>query len=168
MISEMQAMVDEFMYFYGQFKVVRPYHETLKLRQELLDEEMEELLNAGDDVDILDALVDIVYIILGTITELGFEDIDQDQELDMDIFYLYSQIKEVSSRETLYDYLSMMVYSAILIAKEELGADFFGAFKEVHRSNMSKLGEDGTPVLREDGKVLKGPNYSPPNLKQFL
>jgi predicted HAD superfamily Cof-like phosphohydrolase len=41
-------------------------------------------------------------------------------------------------------------------------------FNEIHRSNMSKLGEDGNPILRKDGKVLKGPNYSPPNLKQFV
>lgn len=39
---------------------------------------------------------------------------------------------------------------------------------EVHRSNMSKLGEDGKPILREDGKVLKGPNYSPPDLSAVL
>jgi predicted HAD superfamily Cof-like phosphohydrolase len=41
-------------------------------------------------------------------------------------------------------------------------------FNEIHRSNMSKLGEDGNPVLREDGKIIKGPNYFKPNLKQFL
>src|SRR6056300_1703555 len=41
-------------------------------------------------------------------------------------------------------------------------------FNEVHRSNMSKLGEDGKPIYREDGKVLKGPNYSPPNIAQFI
>lgn len=39
------------------------------------------------------------------------------------------------------------------------------ASSEVHRSNMSKLGEDGKPIKREDGKILKGPNYSKPNLK---
>lgn len=39
------------------------------------------------------------------------------------------------------------------------------AFDEVHRSNMSKLGRDGKPVLREsDNKVLKGPDYTPPDL----
>ena len=37
-------------------------------------------------------------------------------------------------------------------------------FSEVHRSNMSKLGEDGKPIYREDGKVLKGPNYFKPDL----
>ena len=42
------------------------------------------------------------------------------------------------------------------------------AFKEVYRSNMSKLGENGQPVLREDGKVLKGPNFTPPDLAQFV
>lgn len=40
--------------------------------------------------------------------------------------------------------------------------------EEVHRSNMSKLGEDGKPIYREDGKVLKGPNYSEPDLKEVL
>jgi len=40
-------------------------------------------------------------------------------------------------------------------------------FAEVHRSNMSKLGEDGRPIYREDGKVLKGPNYSPPDLAKI-
>lgn len=37
-------------------------------------------------------------------------------------------------------------------------------FEEIQRSNMSKLGADGKPVYREDGKVLKGPDYSPPTL----
>lgn len=41
-------------------------------------------------------------------------------------------------------------------------------FAEVHRSNMSKLGEDGKPIYREDGKVLKGPNYTPPDVKGIL
>ena len=45
---------------------------------------------------------------------------------------------------------------------------FDAAFAEVHRSNMSKLGEDGRPIYREDGKVMKGPNYSPPNLESIL
>ncbi|MBN8521305.1 MAG: nucleoside triphosphate pyrophosphohydrolase family protein [Alphaproteobacteria bacterium] len=43
------------------------------------------------------------------------------------------------------------------------------AFAEVHRSNMSKLGEDGQPIRRpEDGKVMKGPNYTPPDLTPFI
>lgn len=38
------------------------------------------------------------------------------------------------------------------------------AFERVHASNMSKLGEDGQPIYREDGKILKGPNYKEPNI----
>jgi predicted HAD superfamily Cof-like phosphohydrolase len=50
-----------------------------------------------------------------------------------------------------------------------LGIPFERAFTEVHRSNMSKLGEDGKPIYREeDGKVLKGPNWSPPDLADVL
>lgn len=41
-------------------------------------------------------------------------------------------------------------------------------FNEIQRSNMSKLGLNGKPVLREDGKVLKGPNYSRPEIKKIL
>jgi len=42
------------------------------------------------------------------------------------------------------------------------------AFAEVQASNMSKLGLDGKPILREDGKILKGPNFKPPNLAQYI
>ena len=41
-------------------------------------------------------------------------------------------------------------------------------FDEIQRSNMSKLGEDGRPIYREDGKVLKGPNYFKPNFEEIL
>jgi predicted HAD superfamily Cof-like phosphohydrolase len=41
-------------------------------------------------------------------------------------------------------------------------------FEEIQRSNMSKLGEDGQPIYREDGKVLKGPNYFKPNIATIL
>jgi predicted HAD superfamily Cof-like phosphohydrolase len=41
-------------------------------------------------------------------------------------------------------------------------------FDEIHRSNMSKLGKDGKPIYREDGKVLKGPDYFKPELKKII
>ena len=41
-------------------------------------------------------------------------------------------------------------------------------FEEIQRSNMSKLGADGKPIYREDGKVLKGPNYFKPNIAAIL
>lgn len=41
-------------------------------------------------------------------------------------------------------------------------------FAEIHRSNMSKLGDNGEPVYREDGKIVKGNNYSKPDIKPIL
>jgi predicted HAD superfamily Cof-like phosphohydrolase len=41
-------------------------------------------------------------------------------------------------------------------------------FTEIQRSNMSKLGPNGEPIYREDGKVLKGPNYFKPDIKSIL
>lgn len=48
------------------------------------------------------------------------------------------------------------------------GIDLDSVIREIHRSNMTKLGEDGKPVYRDDGKVLKGPNYTPPDLERVL
>lgn len=45
------------------------------------------------------------------------------------------------------------------------GIPFTQVLKEVHRSNMSKLGADGMPIYRDDGKVLKGPNYKPASIE---
>lgn len=53
-------------------------------------------------------------------------------------------------------------------AGHAFGIDLDDCFHEVHRSNMTKLGPDGRPLYREDGKVLKGPNYEEPNLGQFI
>ena len=50
----------------------------------------------------------------------------------------------------------------------EFGWDFDEAFSRVHESNMSKLGEDGKPIYREDGKVLKGPDFFKPDLTDLL
>ena len=49
-----------------------------------------------------------------------------------------------------------------------LGLPLQVAFVRVHKSNMSKLGEDGRPVYREDGKILKGPNYQPVDLEDLV
>ena len=46
--------------------------------------------------------------------------------------------------------------------------DLDEAMRRVHESNMSKLGEDGKPIYRADGKVLKGPNYKPPYLNDLI
>lgn len=49
-----------------------------------------------------------------------------------------------------------------------LGIPLQVAFVRVHKSNLSKLGEDGKPIYRADGKVLKGPNYVPPDMESLF
>ena len=49
-----------------------------------------------------------------------------------------------------------------------MGWDLDEAMYRVHESNMSKLDEDGKPIYREDGKVLKGPNHAPPYLEDLV
>ena len=93
------------------------------LRFNLMDEENKEYYeaaNAGDLVEVADALGDMLYILCGTILEHGMQ----------------YKIEEV--------------------------------FEEIQRSNMSKLGADGKPIYREDGKVLKGPNYFKPDIETIL
>ena len=97
-----------------------PSDDTVKLRIELISEELQELVDAckaGDIIEVADALTDILYVTYGAAHSFGIP-IDE-------------------------------------------------CFKEVQRSNMSKLGEDGKPIYREDGKVMKGPSYFKPDLKMF-
>jgi len=63
--------------------------------------------------------------------------------------------------------LADLVYVCYQYA-ENLGWDLDEALDRVHNSNMTKLGSDGKPIYREDGKVLKGPNYTPPNLSDLV
>lgn len=90
-------------------------------RYVLLKEELKELLEAKDTVEQFDAMLDILYILLGTMVQAG--------------------------------------YSGEMVER---------GFLEVQRSNMSKLGADGKPIYREDGKILKGENYSKPKLSELV
>lgn len=95
--------------------------ELVKLRHDLLAEEVTELEAAIADKDLVglaDALGDITYVIYGTAVTFG---------IDLD-----------------------------------------AVVTEIHRANMSKLGPDGKPILRSDGKVLKGPGYQPPDIAAIL
>ena len=65
------------------------------------------------------------------------------------------------------DALTDLLY-VVYGAGHAFGIDLDKCFTEVQRSNMSKLDKDGKPIYNESGKVMKGPNYSKPNLKQFL
>ena len=63
--------------------------------------------------------------------------------------------------------LADLVYVCYQYA-ENMGWFLDEALDRVHKSNMSKLDDDGNPIYREDGKVLKGPNYKPPNLEDLF
>ena len=63
--------------------------------------------------------------------------------------------------------LADLVYVCYQYA-ENMGWFLDEALNRVHESNMSKLGEDNKPIRREDGKILKGPNYKPPDLSDLF
>ena len=63
--------------------------------------------------------------------------------------------------------LADLVYVCYQYA-ENMGWFLDEALDRVHKSNMSKLDDDGNPVYRDDGKVLKGPNYQPPDLTDLF
>ena len=113
-----------FMQTFGQevkIKAEFPKETIVKLRYDLIKEELNELQNAiktKNLKEIADALTDILYVTYG--------------------------------------------------AGHAYGIDLDKCFSEVQRSNMSKLGEDGKPIYNEKGKVMKGPKYFEPNLKQFI
>ena len=79
------------------------------------------------------------------------------------MFYLSNPQNKANILKELAD----LVYVCYQYAAN-LGWDLDEAMHRVHESNMSKLGEDGKPIYREDGKVLKGPNYAPPNLNDLV
>ena len=118
--------VKEFMDAFGQEVVTKPDWpdvETMELRMDLIEEEVQELNEAccdaaGSLVEVADALSDILYVVYG--------------------------------------------------AGHAFGIDLDKCFSEVHRSNMSKLGNDGKPIYRQDGKILKGEDFSEPNLEEVL
>ena len=116
--------VKTFMHAFGQEVKVKasfPNEKIIKLRYELIHEELEEFKRAMEEKnlkEIADALTDILYVTYG--------------------------------------------------AGHAYGIDLDKCFGEVQRSNMSKLGEDGKPIHNEKGKVMKGPKYFEPNLKQFI
>jgi predicted HAD superfamily Cof-like phosphohydrolase len=72
----------------------------------------------------------------------------------------------INSAECLKE-LADLVYVCYQYAAN-LGWNLDEALDRVHQSNMSKLDDNGNPIYREDGKVLKGPNYQPPNLTDLV
>ena len=74
---------------------------------------------------------------------------------------------EQESYENELKELADLVYVCFQYA-ENMEWDLEEAMFRVHKSNMSKLGLDGNPIRRADGKILKGPNYEPPHLKDIV
>lgn len=67
------------------------------------------------------------------------------------------------------DAIGDMLYILLGTALEHGMQDYLDKiFSEIHRSNMSKMGADGRAIRREDGKILKGPEYYKPNLEQII
>ena len=83
-------------------------------------------------------------------------------EADSDLFRVGSPPKEHCLNE-----LADLVYVCYQYAESQ-GWFLDEALDRVHKSNLSKLDEDGKPIYREDGKVLKGPNYQPPDLSDLF
>ncbi len=83
-------------------------------------------------------------------------------EADQNMVLMHPQDREATLKE-----LADLIYVCAQYA-ENMNWDIEQALRRVHRSNMSKLGEDGEPIYREDGKVLKGPNYQPPDLSDLV
>ena len=83
-------------------------------------------------------------------------------EADQNMILMHPKDREACLKE-----LADLVYVAAQYA-ENMDWDLEQALRRVHKSNMSKLDNDGKPIYREDGKVLKGPNYEPPNLSDLV
>ena len=79
--------------------------------------------------------------------------------------FMYAATEE--SYESELKELADLVYVCFQYA-ENMEWDLETALNRVHESNLSKLGLDGKPIRRSDGKVMKGPNYQPPNLQDLV
>ena len=87
----------------------------------------------------------------------------EEEVLELDEAYYDDNIIEVADAIT--DCLYVLIGTALQFGLTDV---LEKCFDEVHRSNMSKLGEDGMPIVHLGGKVMKGPNYSRPDLYKVL
>ena len=156
MYKKMVEQVKEFYIAFKQEEFLEEYGITPERMNKRLDwfkEETEELVEAiskKDKVQILDAIVDMMYIRIGTLLEhhKGLVTIVD--------FEAESDIELINCR----DYFTKHFGGTPKL--------LIDAFDEVHRSNMSKLDENGEPIFREDGKIMKSHLFSEPDLKSIL
>ena len=140
-----EALVRRFHHVYGlpvQTDGASLERESLDMRMSLIAEEFSELVGA-------------VY--------------GQAARAEVESSYRRAVAADDGTRDTVEtaDALADLIYVIYGMALET-GIDLAAVLAEVQRSNMSKLGADGKPVYREDGKVLKGPGYFPPNVEAVL
>lgn len=152
--NKLVKLVKEFYIAFGQqeFLEKEMTKERMKLRERLFDEELKEYNDAeknNDKEEMLDAVCDMCYILVGTLLEMHKGNVDA----VTDVIYFEEDDK------------SKLIFEKVF--KNEFNNIFVKAFEEVHRSNMSKL-QDGKAIFRADGKILKGAGYFRPNLKQFI
>lgn len=76
-------------------------------------------------------------------------------------------VVSVKTKARLTKELADLLY-VVYGAAATFGIPITAAFQRVHQSNLSKLDDEGKPVYREDGKVVKGPNYRPPNMESLF
>jgi predicted HAD superfamily Cof-like phosphohydrolase len=79
---------------------------------------------------------------------------------------VFEAIKESHEAHVLKELVDVVVVCVGMA--DTYGWDFDTAFKRVHESNMSKLDDDGKPIYREDGKVIKSKNYKAPYLSDLV
>lgn len=173
-----------------------PYEDEAKdeqlraLRFELIREEVEELEDAladKDIVEIADAGADVLYTAFGAQVAFGLPQtiigLDSPRKhkiasYQTEALTLVEAIKDAltSLKEAtanmdvdgVNDALTNIIYHTLVLTNE-CGIDMDAVFAEVQRSNMSKLDPDtGLPVLREDGKIMKGRAYSRPDIAKIL
>lgn len=125
------------------------------LRLGLIVEELKELFEDGFGVT-----MDVTFRVSDETVATGTPDIQSalDAATDMGVTRNGAEVADASG-DLVYVLYGMML---------EMGYDLRDVIQEIHGSNMTKLGEDGKPIYREDGKVLKGPNYMKPNIPAAL
>jgi predicted HAD superfamily Cof-like phosphohydrolase len=139
----------------AQFFAVFNASTDVMMWQDLIYEEAKEVITAINAEDRLKECVDLAYVCAGLLTAMDLEGNIGEEDLRPLPEY---EVITVSAAED--------IISTVL---DLVGVEAFDeAFKRVHASNMSKLGEDGKPLRRADGKILKGPNYKPPVLADLV
>lgn len=148
--DEDQEMLKEFI---RSFKASLDQRLWIKLVEEEA-KELEEAIEGGDREEILKELIDLMYV------SNGLRVVSHDDPIN-DLI----DEEETEELNTLFDRVYNLLEPMTDMFEEEVIDE---AFIRVHKSNMSKLGDDGKPIFREDGKVLKGPNYKKPDLSDLV